>query len=232
MNKEVKIYGLYDPRESNHIRYIGKTTRELCHPLNRHRTCLNQKPTQWNRKHHWIKSLVDDNIKFEIIHLFSTTDEHWEEVERDFIKSYREEGHDLTNKHRGGSCNFYDVAYDPLSKEEIGQRIVAGRIQKNGPDTFKRDTESVARGIETKRATGNWGRTPENIARQVATRRVNGSYERNDEAIAKQLATKLERGVNKPNKGSFGSKPLTPEMIAKRTATKARNYLLNKKTQT
>lgn len=226
LNRVVLIYGLYDPREPDHIRYIGKTIQPLSYRYKDHRDCIKKPKKHWNRKHYWIQSLVDEGIQFGIIQLFKTNEKHWENVERYLIWLYKELGHNITNKHKGGNTkHFYDdVNYDPISKEERYKRFIEGRIKAGGPDCFKRDEESILQGLKTRKENGNWFNVSsiEASAKRVATKRANGSYERNDEAIAKQLVTKQERGVNKPNKGTwgYGDKKITPEIVAKRQATK------------
>jgi predicted GIY-YIG superfamily endonuclease len=99
-NKEEHIiYGLVDPR-TNELRYIGYTsTLQKRYRNHMQKKCLEAK----SYKNHWIKSLLKENIKPEmiIIEKYETASE-LPQAEIDAIAYYRYIGCDLTNGNEGG----------------------------------------------------------------------------------------------------------------------------------
>lgn len=92
-----KIYGLYDPRYPNIIRYVGKTISSLRKRLQSH---LDEcKKTNSNTyKINWIKSLLKENIKPSIILIEECEIDIWQDRERFWISKLN----DLTNTTEGG----------------------------------------------------------------------------------------------------------------------------------
>lgn len=101
MKNEISIYKLYDPREPNIVRYIGKTVKKLSNRLQEHITeskgFLNN-----TYKNRWIKSLLNNNIfpKIELVEI--ATADNWQEREKYLIAFYKTFTNKLTNLAEGG----------------------------------------------------------------------------------------------------------------------------------
>lgn len=100
----VKIYELRDPRdESKSPRYVGITTkRKLYKRLYCHLWSAKNEKTK-SYKNNWINSLLKDGIK-PTIHLIEEV-EGWDyacEVEKYWIKEFKDQGYKLTNSTEGG----------------------------------------------------------------------------------------------------------------------------------
>lgn len=94
------IYALVDPRESDHIRYVGKTEKLLRRRLTGHRhEARKQKNTH---KCHFIRKLWAEGVEPEIIPLAIVPLTEWEFYEQRFIEGLENRGHKLTNAQPGG----------------------------------------------------------------------------------------------------------------------------------
>lgn len=97
----VKIYELRDPRDPEcKPRYVGITTKSLKKRLSSHIISRN---VNSNHKNNWIKSLLKDGIK-PSVHLIEEVI-GWKyacEVEKYWIKEFKEQGYKLTNSTDGG----------------------------------------------------------------------------------------------------------------------------------
>jgi hypothetical protein len=91
----IYIYGLTDPR-TGEVRYIGKS-KDLKRRL-RHHLFMARTGREDTYKARWIRKLLDQGIKPDIVILVTTDAEHWEEDERRLIA----EGSNLTNTSAGG----------------------------------------------------------------------------------------------------------------------------------
>lgn len=96
-----RIYQLIDPR-TNKIRYVGRTTQKLPARLKKHLRS-NDKTYRTN----WITSLKNKNLE-PIIELICIAKSHEEccELERFYIKEYRDNGYNLINATDGGEGCF------------------------------------------------------------------------------------------------------------------------------
>lgn len=118
------IYALVDPRESGHIRYIGKTNkpkRRLCHH------CLQSKAKIIGRTHrdNWIRKLLMENARPIMLILEETPIDKWEEREKYHIALAKENGHKLVNADQGGVGG---LAYWNLEKkQEVSKRMQGKR---------------------------------------------------------------------------------------------------------
>lgn len=106
MNKTTYIYALYDPRNIEDIRYIGKADN-LQKRLSQH---ISSSLKGGNFKDEWIRSLINENTKPEIKILEEVAYDdpiEWEDREVYYIAYYFNNGHKLENCTPGGSDNFY-----------------------------------------------------------------------------------------------------------------------------
>jgi hypothetical protein len=228
MSRVVSIYGLFDPREPDHIRYIGKTVGVWNGRRRAHINEARERTDHKGKRLIWIRSLLAEGIQLGVVLLFITNEDNWETVERTLVKIYRMEGHDLLNVHRGGSWykGGKNRGYIEPESDEIKQARIAKCIatrMANG--SYKRDEDSIRRGIETKKERGlplngflpgTRTRSEESKQKARETSVSNGTYGTN-QFTGKTAEEKEE--LAKKNAGSFGNKPLSPEIIRKRAET-------------
>lgn len=104
-NKTVYIYGLFDPRLPDNIRYIGKTY-QLKIRIWTHIKSASNKNEQKTYRINWIKKLAKENIQPDFKILEECNMYNWEERESYWIAKLKSEGHKLTNATSGGDgCN-------------------------------------------------------------------------------------------------------------------------------
>lgn len=116
MIREAYIYVWFDPRDPEHIRYVGKTidykdrTRAEIYEA--------KKKLYKNYRASWIQSLLNINIKpeYKIIEICNIEDYSQKEVY--WIKHYRDLGHKLTNMTDGGE----GIVGFKMSQETITRR--------------------------------------------------------------------------------------------------------------
>lgn len=106
MQKQVIIYGLYDPQNKNVIRYVGKTTMTLKKRLQGHiDDSKNIKSPTY--KKYWIKSLLDKGIRPEIKTIEICNNDNWQNREIYWIAKLA----NLTNTTIGGEdTGVFNVA--------------------------------------------------------------------------------------------------------------------------
>lgn len=138
------VYALVDPRESDHLRYIGKTINEY-RAFGHLKDARNLEIT--TRKCNWIRKLLSEGIMFEEIILeefpLGFPDELLNELlnakEMYYIAKFRLEGHDLTNSTEGGGgiLNPSDETRAKIRDARVYQ------IMKDvTPETLKKMSES------------------------------------------------------------------------------------------
>jgi len=107
MPKKTFIYALYDPREPEEIRYIGKANNPRAR-LNSHISeSLRIETPIW--KADWIRTLISDGLKPEMKVLEEVSYDisiEWEDREVYYIAYYFSKGHRLENSTLGGSDNY------------------------------------------------------------------------------------------------------------------------------
>jgi hypothetical protein len=111
-NDTVYIYGLYDQREPEHIRYVGKTNRLKRRMVEHVHHSINNK----TYKDKWIKKLIADGQNPMMIILEQTNYLNWSGKEKEWIKTLKIDGHRLTNLTDGGEGNNY-VRSEELKKK-------------------------------------------------------------------------------------------------------------------
>lgn len=91
------IYVLFDPRDSEDIRYVGATQN----PKKRLSVHLSDKKT-FNHRANWIRSVLSDGVKPKMKVIEDAPDDDWQSREKYWIKYYRNAGFNLTNQTDGG----------------------------------------------------------------------------------------------------------------------------------
>lgn len=145
------VYGLYDPQDAGHIRYVGmapvKASRPLCHSREARR-----KSTPLSYKINWIRKLHAEGRDYGILileELFEDTQREFVgEVEKMYIKSLREIGHKLTNATDGGEgCS--NPSAENLEKRAVKLRGNKFRLgHKHSGVTRKRMSDSRRKYLE------------------------------------------------------------------------------------
>lgn len=115
---EIKIYGLYDPRNSK-IRYIGRTRTSLKRRLGQH---LSKARNFYNNSHkeNWLRFLLKNGIKPGIV-LLTTIEATWEDshnFEKDLIEKHWKK-HKLVNGVDAGP----GILLKNISEENEKERI-------------------------------------------------------------------------------------------------------------
>ena len=101
-----KIYGLYDPRKPDDIKYVGVTIQNLNDRLAGHRRNAWETRNPTN-KEKWIDRLKREGVQPEIKLLEECeTVESMYEQEIVWIQNLRKEGHKLANTSKGGRGGF------------------------------------------------------------------------------------------------------------------------------
>lgn len=123
--RTVYIYALYDPREPDNIRYVGKT---LNLRIRMHTHKNSPKYEKNNYRINWIKKLNRDNIKIGFNILEKCNETNAEEKEIFWIKTIKEKGYKLINSTSGGEgCNNPTPELrKKLSESHIGNKSRLG----------------------------------------------------------------------------------------------------------
>ncbi len=191
------IYGLVDPLEPGHVRYVGMATRAkrpFEHSTQVYRPCTN--PSHFT---HWVQKLHSEGREYSVL-ILESLPKFWShnlvgQIEVMYINSLRRIGHNLTNTAPGGyHCGSGN--HTPETKQKIASSMKG----------MKRSVETRAKvGI----ASASRVKTVEWRAKISASLK---GHKRTLESLGKQSATLL------------GHKD-SPETIAKRVATRHRNLI-------
>ena len=110
----IYIYGLYSSLDINKkIRYIGKTSN-LCRRKKEHLSEINKKECNNSYKKNWIKKVIRNNGKIEIVVLEKCNRNNWADREKYWIKLYKKRNN-LVNVTPGGESfnRFnYEINYN------------------------------------------------------------------------------------------------------------------------
>jgi len=114
------IYGLSSNSEPLNIRYIGKANN-IYNRLKRHLSEYELKADTY--KNRWIKKEIFNGNNIIITKIYElVVGEVWQDVEKNYIRKYKELGFDLTNSTDGG---------DGGMTEESNQKRIETRIKNN-----------------------------------------------------------------------------------------------------
>lgn len=152
-NNIPKIYGLYDPRHPNDIKYVGVTIQDLSTRLIEHRCITNiDNGRKLTYKENWIQKLKQEGIQ-PIIKLIEIceTEELMYKHEIEWIKNFRKQGYKLTNIDDGGKGGRSGPR-GPMP-EAIKRKIsdaLKGKPGKPLSEETKRKMSEATRGIPRK----------------------------------------------------------------------------------
>lgn len=142
---QVSIYGLTDPR-TNQVRYVGKTVQPLKLRLQQHIF-----PARTHRQNHaraqWIRALIEQGLKPEIVLLETVPESEWREAERRWIAHYKGQNATLANVDRcagvGGTRSHF-LELTPHIVERLGKVADAVLAEELG---VSRKTITYHRGV-------------------------------------------------------------------------------------
>lgn len=120
MGRTALVYALVDPRDQR-IRYVGKTLRK--YPNGRMAEHLRE-ATKTDRHTHklcWIRQLVSEGYRPELVVLDTVPEDVLEEKEREWIARLKERGEDLTNTQEGGQGGWDHLTLTP---EQLHERAL------------------------------------------------------------------------------------------------------------
>lgn len=120
-NRTVTIYALIDPRD-NQLRYVGRTVLPLVRRLKHHIHQANKNERRYCQC--WIRAVLKDGHKPEIVDLETVPGSQWEEAEQFWIAYWKYIGADLTNLSIGGGGSLGYVipqhVREKMSKSHTG----------------------------------------------------------------------------------------------------------------
>ena len=121
INNDWVVYGLFDPRDPQQIRYIGKTTRGMAERLYQHV----YEASRGNRsaKDNWVRSLGKQGVELSMVELERGCGEGSAESEQGWIRAAKMWGFRLLNLTDGGEgCEGY--RHTEESKEKFRHRVL------------------------------------------------------------------------------------------------------------
>jgi len=140
------IYVLKHP-ETDEIFYVGATTKSLMDRLRVHYQHIKEakegrrKPT---KKMKYLIALGDKKCKIELIDFVIDGDIH--ELEKQYIKFYREQNINLTNMTDGGQGSFTSKYYSEKEKKIYGRKISEALKGKPKPKGFAENLSKKRKG--------------------------------------------------------------------------------------
>ena len=130
------IYGLFDPRLPNEIRYVGKTKMKLTKRIQYH-VEESRRKLKGTYKIHWINKLLNENIRPKGIILEECNEDNWQEREKFWIAKLN----NLTNSTKGGETIGYTTT-------EVSQYSLNGVFIKKFESIVKACEElNISRGV-------------------------------------------------------------------------------------
>lgn len=140
------VYALYDPREPDHIRYIGFTID----PDRRLVEHLKEKNASY--KSRWVQKLLRNGYQPQLVVLAGAkTREEILELEISYIAQYRQEGHRLTNGTKGGTGGRISQEAMERRKATLQTPIVRARWRKMAREISSRPEVRRARSENARR---------------------------------------------------------------------------------
>lgn len=118
--KQTFIYGLKDPVTKN-IRYVGKSNNPNKRIYEHHQIKRLKTNTH---KNNWIKSLIKQNLKAELVILETCYEENWSEREKFWIRNIE----NLTNTLEGGKGEF--IRKDKKKMREETSRKISNTMKE------------------------------------------------------------------------------------------------------
>lgn len=118
------VYGLYDTRTPDRIRYVGMTTRGLSQRLKYHRLHANYSANAKWPVNRW-KRKIGDNLAGRVLVICDSQQQAWA-VEIDYIAAYKAIGQADLNVHPGGSGG---VTGDQSGERNPGSVLDAAKVE-------------------------------------------------------------------------------------------------------
>lgn len=150
------IYALIDPR-NNKIRYIGKANN----PYKRFPQHINEAKNSNTKKANWIKSLIKNLIRPELLILDEVEKNNWQFWEKFYISLYKSWGFDLTNVTEGGGAEYeYSLNRPMLAETKLKKSISMKEYWSENSNTeFRLNTNKKISKTVKEQSVAKW--TPE-----------------------------------------------------------------------
>lgn len=243
-HKITYIYKLVDPREPEHVRYVGKTIDPRKRYLEHIR--MAEKRVRICYSSNWVFSLLSENTNPEMIIIEEATFENkkdWYERERYWIAYYKELGHRLTNYTDGGEGGSFsgrehtdehkkymsEVLTGRVFSEETRAKMSAsakGRIQSEEArrkNSLKKTGKRLSEDTKRKLSEANKGRevSAETVEKMLDTKRKNGTTGLGRKQSKEHIQKRIE-ATNKTKIEKYGSL-YTDEQSSKAKVTRINN---------
>ena len=165
-----KIYGLVHPR-TGVVRYVGKCVTPLARRLTNHE----YRARSGRAKHplgDWIRSLQHRGLRPQML-LLEDNVADWQAAERRWIKSLRDEGRRLLNRHPGGNGAHTRAPLDPKLLPLLGVISDARVAEKTAlcreTITYHRRSLGIAASSDRSRVKGTFKKRPEGAQQEGAS---------------------------------------------------------------
>lgn len=116
-----ELYALACPYTGEY-RYIGKANNCAARLKSHLRDAMKRNTPVYA----WMRKLIKDGAKPEMIHLCTSLDGNWQQIEQQLIAQYRDEGARLLNVANGGDEPFCPVSV----RAENGKKVAGSRDKK------------------------------------------------------------------------------------------------------
>jgi hypothetical protein len=117
----VTIYALVDPN-TEEVRYVGKTQASVVRRLSDHISGARRNKQDY--KSRWIRTLLRRGQSPLLVTIDEVRADHWEELEKFWIESYRQQGSPLTNAHEGGGSGpLSEATKERLRLSHMGKTL-------------------------------------------------------------------------------------------------------------
>ena len=211
---ETYIYALIHPL-TKEIKYIGKTDR----PKIRLREHIkdSQQPGKKNKKEAWIKSLLNKELKPELVILEKVSQSEWKTKEREWIAKYKDQ---LKNDTKGGDgIDGHKHSLEALAKMKPswikkGQRLSPKTEFKKGHIKTKEWRETISKKLKGYKHSEKSKRNMSIAQKKISKKRAE-LMKGNQYAKGVFFSAERRRAISERKKGHFVSKETREKIKAK-----------------
>lgn len=171
MEENIFIYGLIDPL-TNELRYIGKSIK----PKLRLRRHISDRNKHDSYKDRWLRKLMLNNIKPELIIIDEVSKTEWEFWEIHYISYYKFIGCSLTNGTIGGDQppstkgrKHNDISRQKMSESKLGKPIPWLNTGKERTKKHRNNLSKSLKGRESNNKGKKYSNTHKEKLRRAST---------------------------------------------------------------